>query len=264
MVIRMTIRRLRRSALPPSTVVGSSLLVADSAAMLVEGTDFQGLLKMYDQMEEMLPIDQRTALMYPTGDKQTWEDALTALADSDPAHCTTMVRWRRSQNGGRPWARPQKLQQDLIAATQRAKSSAAAGTAASRDAARSALISLSGPSLGADPAAVREAILRQVVVTLGRPLHPSSPGCALQADQWAGSVDDSGIWDGKIRIKVKTEAEIKSIHAALGGLPIWQGSEWTMLQVTNFTLPALAQGRSTACCGRGFPKWGPPCPQRPR
>ena len=125
-------------------VLGSSHLLDNPAAMLMEATDLGGLCKARSLAEEMLTLEPRLALILPRQALDACQSELTALAAADPAHCAQAIRWRRSTHEGRPWARPQKLQQELQAATARAQLTGRPSGQAALEAAGAILVSLQG------------------------------------------------------------------------------------------------------------------------
>ncbi len=52
----------------------------------------------------MLVLEPMFALIIPSGNLESTLEEPTQLADADPAHCITAIKWRKSCHGGRPWA----------------------------------------------------------------------------------------------------------------------------------------------------------------
>ncbi len=122
----------------------------------------EGLAKAGPLVEEVLVLNGKLALAIPATDLVETQELLTQLADTDPQHCVKTFRWRRSTNGGRPWARPSRLTQQVQASTTRAQLPAKPGMQAAEDAASAILVSLAGRRGQAYPLALLTATATRV------------------------------------------------------------------------------------------------------
>ena len=232
--VRLLTREARHCGLPPEAVVGSSSLYANGAAFVMELTDPRTIERLGGHMEEALFLSARQVLMLPEGTAEEWTQKATELAIADPAFCVTEIRWRKSRNSGRPWIRPQVLAQDL-----RAKIANAQGPAAP-DAEATVLLAFSGPSLGGNPQGLLAAAVAKADEALLSKLEQAAPNRALQDHQWAPVLDAMNAWTGHLRIRCKSPAEAATLHTRLNNTPVWTGSSWCMLSVSNNTLLASA------------------------
>ena len=244
---RLLVQQVRDIGLPTSALVGSSALWEDGGAFVADLTTPAVVTLMHRDVDSGLFLSPTTLLFQPAGDLQSWQRLVSELAEQDAARCVTMVRWRRSRNAGRPWVRPQMLQEDLRNRTAAAKSMATGRGGSDTAAARTVLLSLSGGTLGSDPAAVRTATLRKIEEHLGRQLVLAAGGTALKEGLWSATSPSGPDWDGRMRIHLSTEDEVRKLHSDLHGLPVWTGVSWCHLAITNAQLdswnaPRLQQG----------------------
>ena len=253
LTIRMMVSRIRSGAVADSTLVGSSTLLNDQAAMLAEGSSPEGLTKVGEICEETLIINPKLALVIPTGNLDTAQKWLSTTADKDPQHCLKVIRWRQSTNGGRPWARPTRLAQDVQNSIARAQILARPGGKAAEEAASGILVTISGRRGQAYPIALKEATVAKLEEILQAKLDRGVAGKALGPMQWAEEQNGDGSWSGRIRARLPSPAEAETLHGQLHGVPILVGREWYTLSVANAFLPTFNSGGPTKNGPRGAP-----------
>ena len=237
---RLQMRRLRHCGLPPSATVGTSGLYSNRAAFIMQITDPRVIPSTQAWLEEALFISPRQLLMLPGGTQQEWEQLATELAISDPAHSIVDVRWRRSRNSGRPWIRPNVLQQDHRAAVARAQARHTGTGAEDPVAEATVLIAFTGPSLGGNPLALMQAAIIKAEGILKFPLTQAAAQRTLVAHEWAPVTSAMLAWIGQIRVHCGSPDAAAELHSRLNGAPVWLGASWSVLTVSNNTLLASA------------------------
>ena len=125
------------------------------------------------------------------------------------------------------------MQNDLRARATRSKNVAVGKEAVDDVAARTILVSISGTSLGSHPAAVGQATLVKMEELLGVQLQPAPAGSALLPGQWSSTMPLDAAWDGRFRVFLHTAEEVQQLHSHLHGMPLWTGSGWCHLAISN-------------------------------
>ena len=249
LAIRLSTKLVAQAGSSLGAMVGSSLLLQDPAAMLAEATSMQGLRNGQDNFDEMLILEPKLALVIPGSTQEACQQELTKGLDKDPEHCIQAVKWRRSTHGGRPWARPERLQQDAQAATSRAKLTARPATKASKEAASVIAISFQGGGLGGKTQALVTGTIAKVTEVLGWAPQQGQEGRALQLGEYAADKDEQGGPNGRIRIQLHDPDQAKTVHAELHGTPIWLGHGYVVAHVSNMFLSSFQPGQKNRARG---------------
>ena len=186
-------------------------------------------------------------LLLPQFDTTFWTQLANHLAQRDAAACILGIKWRRS-NGGRIWVRPQLLQEEVRNRAVTAKNVAQGRPALDELATRSGLISVTGLSLGGAPDELMKATVKRISDILGQPLTQGQDGSALRNNEWAAICKPATTaWAGQLRIVLDSQDNLKKVHDQLHGMPLWTGSSWSQVTVSNPLLPVFKASPQRGC-----------------
>ena len=103
-----TSRRLIAQQVPACTVAHTSLL-DDPTALIVDYSSAECLTSIVDYCDQLLPLSAHRGALLTSTPQNTWERALTRLAEAGGPK-VTRIAWRSTTRGGHTWAEPQTLQ----------------------------------------------------------------------------------------------------------------------------------------------------------
>lgn len=238
--MRLITSRIRHGGLPAHTIVGSSALLADAAAFIVEASSPEGLAKMCDLCEELLVLGPRSALCSMAANLECTQAELTKFLEQEPLHSVTAIKWRRSTHGGRTWAKPLALSSNIHAEINRARLQTRPSGAAAEEAAKAVLVSYTGRVARHQHEALQQAILRKIQEVTGETLTKGEPKKALKDGNWIEEVGNGGEGSGRLRMQLSSAVSVERMHAHLHGMPIYTGHSWTTVNVSNMFLPSFA------------------------
>ena len=218
----------------------------------MEITEAQAAVKFRHLLWDGVFTSATEALIRTDTPAETWRQELSRRMREEPISCAIKLKWRPSVHGGRVWAQPSAVEQQLQAVRVQAgiRLQGRCPGEAGRD--LESEIQIQG-TLGPDPAALLRAIMHSIATKLQAPLHEQGFGEHLAVGGWqllqtTGTTELSG----KIRVRLSNTAEVKTFEKALQGSPVKVGDTTVTLQVSNMALSALPSCPSTEY-GSGVP-----------
>ena len=179
--------------------IGAAELINEKGAMILEVTSIEVTMQLKDLISEAIVISQTELLILTAASQTEWQTKLTRLWQEDPGMCAVQLRWRRCSQNGRPWAKPQMLDNIVRAAARGARP----GDGGADE--RIGQITVQGP-LGAHP---EQVLTKQVEAIEQRATQAGRP---LQDYQWNLQLAEDGRPTGRIKLRLPSLAELERVR----------------------------------------------------
>ena len=186
-------------------VVGLMGMCQDQAALLVELTDAHAASAFKPYCTDILLISERMALVRTEVSYVTWSQLLSDWSRNSPSSTPLKLKWRPSVQGGRPWAQPDLIPQQMQAVKAQSKVRLQSRLPGSKPSDMDTNIQIHG-SLGPEP----HKLLRDVMASIVHQLGGSIQEVREQV------LDSPGDW--AILIRPGTDEPSGSIRIRLGSI----------------------------------------------
>lgn len=237
----------------PEALIGTSALYGMGEAMVAELVHPAAVKHIHHLAEETVYLDPTQALVLPRAPREEWEKAVTDAMMLEADRGVRQIKWRRSQNSGRPWVRPLMLPNAANAAIGRAKAAHGRGRRQGGLEHPIVLVTVSGRAMGPNPNNLWAAIVTKIESHIHTRLQENGNEVLNGDHRWVATRDPEGEWDGRARIQLNSMEEAKNIHGALHGMPIWTGVDWITVAISHAELPIAPPTRER---GPGGPPVG--------
>ena len=214
-------------------IIGQEQLLRTKGARIMELTSISAFEAFGKLVEEAIVISPTELLIHTAESQQDREEEMTKILQDDPSMAAIQVRWRRSYQNGRPWARPKVLSDVVQAITRRAKK--APDRANEED--NCGQIRIQGP-LGAQPAALLSKVMQLIGEKTGVPWTPQKTERQLAVNQWRMQVDTAGRPTGVVDFKLASLAEVALMQNAAAD---------DVIQVNGTMLAVRVHSEAIAC-----------------
>lgn len=217
-------------------IIGQEQLLRTKGARILELTSITAFETFEKLVEEAVVISPTELLIHTAESQQDWEAEMTRALQDDPGVAAIQVRWRRSFQSGRPWARPRVLSEVVHAVTRRAKKPP--DRANEED--NCGQVRIQGP-LGSQPAALMTKVMQLIGEKAGVQWSPQKSERQLEVNQWRMQFDTAGRPTGAVDFKLASLTDVALLQNAVND---------DIVQV-NGTMMAI-QIRSEAMACRSF------------
>ena len=116
----LSMRYLRHSGVPQSTIYGARAMYADPTAFLTQTTAPTAALGAWTLCKEAVFVSPTNILLTTEATADAWRAHMDNTLNEDPTSATLKIAYKRSYNGGRTWATP-SFTPGRLAATRRTK-----------------------------------------------------------------------------------------------------------------------------------------------
>ena len=224
---------LLRPTLPGGVFFGSHELYTEPAALLVEFGHPGSLQACWKLCSGAIPLSPSKALVTSEASADAWREALDASLLLDPSHGVFGIRWKPSRHGGRPFASPSMVPQQL-AATRRARDTSAQSLA---------LQSITDVEVVGAITTDEHAVVTQLMAHLA---HQAAVPLT-EATTLAGAGPNAWFWlsrgdplapPGRARLFLTDPTAVARVRAALHGRSVRVGLDHFAIRVTNDLLDA--------------------------
>jgi hypothetical protein len=104
------------------------------------------------------------------------------------------------------------------------------------------LVSVAGASMGSHPEQMLEAVIRKLTEFCRQPILEMTGNRALQPRDWARINKPDGSWAGQLRLRTIDYDEALRLHGFFHNTPLWNGTAWCHITVSNPHLPTTRRG----------------------
>jgi hypothetical protein len=218
--------------------VGLEETYLDKAALLVDLTDWEAIHEISHLCDDILPVNSKTAIIHSDITSVVWSGILSDKMRNSPQCCALKIRWRPSYHGGRPWAQPAATTTQIQAVKKHAADSRKGKPRGSGKDWESSITTNS--NLGAEPAALLEAVMGKIGGILGLQLLQKPEGEELQVNQWCMLLGpETQAPTGRLRIRLKDEEAVRVLDQRCHTMPITIGNQSVAIQVSNLAITKL-------------------------
>ena len=228
--VRMFINVLREDPLMAGCILGSRKLFGDSGAILMDINNPSVASQFFNMMDEAIYVSQNLVALHTTSSAEEWSNTMTLSVTSSPLASIQKMRYRASNKGGRPFAKPQLLDKDIDSLKTNASTAKASQAGQER---RKLLVTISIQSLAA---AGRESIANKIVEALADGIHTyavrTSPG-DLNEGEWRLMLTADGQWTGRLQFQARSTEAIQLAHRKLHGTAIEIDGSSHMIEIKS-------------------------------
>jgi len=244
------ITRTLAKRLTGMAMVGSQRMITDKSARTLEVGDSNAALEAAHLCDQILMIKPRMALIHTSNTKQCWEDHLSNALRWEPAAAATCIRWRKSEHGGKIFARAQQLEQA------KKGSSTMARVSQHRADILECTLEMSFPgAVGARPLDMLQSLAEKAGQVVGLKPAEAEEGEDLEAGEWAPILNHRGDYQGALKMRCRNAGEASAIWYEWKQATVSINGE---LQAVTVYCAALDGG---AGCNRGICPAAPGSPQ---
>ena len=187
----------------------------------------------------MLVLSSRMVLIRTEVTSTNWTQVLTNMVKGTPDSCPLEIKWRPSQQGGRPWSQPELTSKQLRAVKAQAlvRLQGRAPGSESRD--LDTCVQIQGP-LGPNPDTLLRTVMESVSRSMAFTLREVDAPFPNNMGEWAIlHKPGTDIPNGSIRLRVGCVEDAKRIEQIVQGSLVVIGGRRVGVQVTN---PVLLGG----------------------
>ena len=202
-------------------------------------------------LDEVLMVSPRLAVLHTAASKEAWEGLMTSQLTSQPDKAITIIRWRRSQHGGRPWAKPLMCDAQVRGITTTTRERAAGRGSEELCQLR---LTLAGP-LGSDPNGLCNKLMEEVAKKTAQWRRvPNEEN--LGPLTYVTTVDAEDKWLGSIVLRCESGQMAAALTTCFDGAAIQVNGARSVLRVFHAESAARG-GRCDRYGGAWLPQYRP-------
>ena len=231
--LRIFVATLREEVLLQNCILGSRKLFGDAGAVLMKINDPNVAQTYFGMMDEAVYASPGLIIMHTCSSSGDWANIMTITAANTPLASVQKMNYRKSNKGGRVFAKAQMLENDIEAA--RAEANAARATKHEKNR-RKFLATVSIQTL---EAAGRDELAGKLVEAIQKATASSfnprmAPG-DLKEGEWRMLLSVEGKWIGRIQFQAKDVASIQAVFTNLHGAAVEiDGTSHTVEVLSDF------------------------------
>ena len=234
-ILRKEVQRLLQ---PEGVLVGMRNIYKNMAALLMEITSWDVTKHIQPLCEDIVALSPKWAIVRTVVKAERWSEILTDLMRNDPYSCILRLQWRQSYHGGRPWALPAAISQQVQAVCVQAKERLS-GRCASAAASQESTISING-NLGPNPVELIRHMLNSIQAKLGFPLREVPDVDHMSVGDWAiHFLPSSQVPSGKVKVVLANSLSARELKKAAHNQSVTVGGEAVAVQVSNVMMTPL-------------------------
>ena len=167
-------------------------------------------------------------LLASDAEPDTWQEVMDKMLQEDPLGAVSRIRWKPSRHGGKPFASPSALPQQLAAARR-----VRANKPKCKALESITHVDIKG-HVQADEHAVLQHLMQHLGQIMGITLVESKDVASASSGSWRWlAASDPAAPPGRIRLFLSDEQEVHRVVSALHGKSIKVGSDLIGIQVSN-------------------------------
>ena len=217
LIIRLYIQTLRGMEEYKGLTIGTKDLFGNPGAILMEMTSPAAAAMHYDSMDELVFVTPRVALLQTSESKENWENILTAANLQSPMTAISKMLYRASNRGGRPFAEPQALGEELRAKKAQAR---VAAVSKQEQARRTKTFTINIQEFNGKG---REEIARLIIDAIknkAKVQFDEGLDMELKEGEWKMVRNAEGNWNGKLLVHAKSLEEVQMTMKEIYGTAV--------------------------------------------
>ena len=188
-------------------------LLTDRSARIMEFTHVRALRKTARWLDSVLVVAPRLALIHSTTSRPDWEGKMTQMMRDVPEEAISGIKWRKSQHGGRSWAKPAMCEAQIKGLVQQ--------TLHVRDDGELQKVMISIPgSLGKQPDGLMQKLVHEIGKILGNTVGLVDSEADLSDYKIWPDKGTNNTWKGSLILMCSSAPQAEQTMASLNGKPI--------------------------------------------